>query len=1307
VNLRSGPSTSDEIAGVLTYDQVVMAIGISEDGQWFQLADGSWVASWVVRNDGECDSLTAGEAPAEPEEPAPAAEPEMAVSLPAGWESAFAACPALIESVGQLPAHIVLDLMYSPDPCASAELLLGELVFSTPFVALSGAQFDGMLAECPTQAAALTAFFDEMAAVNRPLAEQLQNAVTVEDRCEWGQAVLDQRMLPLPADLAAMPTSYGLLMSPLRADPPAWAWSAAVECYDGQGDFMYHVADTLVNVGFSQSILSAYGSDMCSAVGLVTWLSDLSSPRFPPGDQALYDRLVNECGLNPYNPPEVEADGALHLLSLARQLLADTEAVSQDPNLCDDPRGTIYEYAPLRGVASFDPSIPWTLRDCPDLAERFRQAGPSLWDMLIYMSDYYTRPGYENHCSTVFTYLDGTISLWPKPLPDCWVNVDPSTVTSESFGIQLPDGTLITDETPWHIKIAVLEREDVCAPLDIPVYEQTLDLPDLTCYRFQARFELTGDDPAPYASAQLVMRYDDGRAPTVETGVYRQEIGFASLYDGYISGYPVYTLAFNAIVHDPAQLAGATLDYELYLSPGVEPADDVYLIEEPMGANCQGMAETPACAYDVPVVVYPPDGAIVTGDVPLRVNTDPCAYTTAFFVSGDPDDADASPGNLPGRTGYAYRYGPWTDPVQEYIIPQGDLADCSTYYWQVTNRSGGDGGEQSTGTMSFYTNFSGSCTDVPSCTVAAPTPTSPVNNDLVDGVPALMWQDTSGCAATEYEVETSIDPNFASNVIRDTSNSLSVVPSWPPEVNNLTCTPIYWRVRGSRDGQTSLWSDTQTFVLNLTPDCLPPAAAAPPTDDLVAPTLVAPTLVGPINDQAATTTLPTLEWSYTGGIEPDGFYINVYSDAALTTAVQTTAVIGGDVRSWMPTTPLDACATYYWTVTAGVQDTDSSIITGPPSAAGLFSVDCAATATPSTPTESSPAMRPFEPLPAMRPFEPIQPPSATTIQPAPPQEVIYPGSAGYGSVGPPPTAERQPATPVVALTGGSTAAAGSDSGASASLSPASVLSPGLQAFLMGSASPADIYYLVNDDLTQLTDSPTTDDRFPILSPQGDLLAYLSIAEDGRTVVNVMSLSRRLVAPIWSNSSTLTILPAAPAWSPDGTALLLTMQDTGGVVGIYALDMRYAPDIGEPQLLIADAQAPVYSPNGRFIAFERTIDGMPSIVVMLATGGQETIIDTGLACQSPTFGENSIDLFFTCLENDQSKLYHYGLNGLNMVPVALDNVYNPSSGPGNGYLAIDDGAVVYFVSGDGSELGELVQLPGLNMTHVRWASAGTE
>jgi hypothetical protein len=35
------------------------------------------------------------------------------------------------------------------------------------------------------------------------------------------------------------------------------------------------------------------------------------------------------------------------------------------------------------------------------------------------------------------------------------------------------------------------------------------------------------------------------------------------------------------------------------------------------------------------------------------------------------------------------------------------------------------------------------------------------------------------------------------------------------------------------------------------------------------------------------------------------------------------------------------------------------------------------------------------------------------------------------------------------------------------------------------------------------------------------------------------------------------------------------------------------------------------------------------------------------------------------------------------------------------------SVVYFIAGDGSEMGELVQLSGLNMTNVRWASADVE
>jgi hypothetical protein len=1300
VNLRGGPTTDDEVVGQLTYTMIATATAVSEDGQWFQLSDGAWVASWVVRHDGECSNLPSGST---------AVTADGTVSLPADWESSFEACPALLDSISQLPAHLVLDLMYSADPCGDAESLLGELVFFTPFEPLSGEQFDGMLAECPVQAAALADFLDHLAVVDPALANRLQNALTAADRCTWGQAMLDRRMPPVYQTIAmqSAPTS-GLLMSPLLS-PPEWAVIAAVECVEGyrsQNNQHYgtHIAETLITLGFTEDKMTAYDTDMCRAIEMVSWLSDLNTHQLPAGDQALYDHLVGTCGLPEYATPDVDNYSALHLVSSVRQYMADPEAILADENLCQNPLGTIESYAPLINVAGLDPSIPSSLRDCPQLVDSLRQSQPHIYTIYTILMG---GPEDGSHCGRLETYLEPGVSLWPPVAPDCAI-LD----GMEVLGFELADGTIIDKDTPWHELIAVFDRPDVCAPLELPARSVNANLPGVACYAFTMEVENTVSNQE-MMRAQLIMTYGDGREPTIETAVYSAPL----------PGHAPYSMAFTALVHDPDQSPVTSLDYQLYLPEGTRTVSPPWLYEVPMDM-CRGLSYHDMCELQAPEAVYPPDNAIIRDNARFLVRSDPCADSIAVHVDNAAGDRNAW---------YHYNHSPFRTEFQEYLAPNNELDDCTTYTWRATNFLRDENGRitglsansesAATETRTFFTNFSGSCTNVPTCSPATPEPASPTGGEPVVGTPILTWTDDNGCPANSYEVEIALDPDFTDLVATREVYQPRYVPLIAEHLRLQPCATHYWRVRGTRTGQTGAWSETGSYILNPADSCL----ATP-----IAGEMIAPTLLSPINEQVIYTTLPSLQWEYNGGIQPDSFSAAIYTDPELTNIVWS-GMVSGSTNWWMPTMPLDNCAYYYWNVTP-IRGAAYDAVGGPRSATGTFTVECSAETTPSVPDVPT-VMHPWPDLAPGTASSGAAPaadqgrsPGRSIAQSTNPESLLNPGEERYGTLtmdveryGTLTMPEERAGTLTIPEERAGTLTipeerAGTlimpEERAGTLIMPTTNSQPSglfrkLRAFLMGSASPADLYYLEDGDLTSLTNSPAVDDRYPVLSPAGDLLAFLSITEDGPTTVNMLSVNRRLTAPIWGDTDSLSIIAAAPAWSPLGDVLLLTLQDAEGSTGIYALDMRNAPNFGEPTLLIADAAAPVFAPNGRYLAFEREIDGMPSVVVALAGGGQETVIDTGLACQSPTFGENSIDLFFTCMVADQSKLYHYGLEGLLEVALPLDNVYNPSSGPSDGYLAVDDGSVVYFVAADGSDIGELIQLPGLNMTNVRWAAASGE
>lgn len=115
------------------------------------------------------------------------------------------------------------------------------------------------------------------------------------------------------------------------------------------------------------------------------------------------------------------------------------------------------------------------------------------------------------------------------------------------------------------------------------------------------------------------------------------------------------------------------------------------------------------------------------------------------------------------------------------------------------------------------------------------------------------------------------------------------------------------------------------------------------------------------------------------------------------------------------------------------------------------------------------------------------------------------------------------------------------------------------------------------------------------SPNGAQLAYVSF-ESRKPVVYVHEVStgkRRLLASFRGSNS-------APAWSPDGRQLSITLSRDGNSQ-IYAMDSAGGT---EPRRLSQSGgidTEPVYSPDGRFIYFVSDRGGPPQIYRMPAGG----------------------------------------------------------------------------------------------------------
>ena len=147
VNVRADASLSAEIIGVITASFLYPAISVKNDGDgqpWYELEQGGYVASWVVRTSDSCatlgdiDGLSGGGSP-------------LVVFDPAVIAGAFAPCPDIITQADAIPHPILNWALSETNPCAAVIDSLQDAVFGLPPVAdeIDPQIFGAMVDTCP------------------------------------------------------------------------------------------------------------------------------------------------------------------------------------------------------------------------------------------------------------------------------------------------------------------------------------------------------------------------------------------------------------------------------------------------------------------------------------------------------------------------------------------------------------------------------------------------------------------------------------------------------------------------------------------------------------------------------------------------------------------------------------------------------------------------------------------------------------------------------------------------------------------------------------------------------------------------------------------------------------------------------------------------------------------------------------------------------------------------------------------------------------------------------------------------------
>jgi TolB protein len=162
---------------------------------------------------------------------------------------------------------------------------------------------------------------------------------------------------------------------------------------------------------------------------------------------------------------------------------------------------------------------------------------------------------------------------------------------------------------------------------------------------------------------------------------------------------------------------------------------------------------------------------------------------------------------------------------------------------------------------------------------------------------------------------------------------------------------------------------------------------------------------------------------------------------------------------------------------------------------------------------------------------------------------------------------------------------------------------------------AEIYSLKPDgsDRVDLSNN-AANDKFPVESPKGDRIAFVSDRE-GYDAVYLMyddgSDQHRLTDRITESQHTICHL-SEPVWSPSGTtiAYTATCELGGDPRNLLTLLDDVASSGGLAQELATGGSDPTFSADGRFIAFQQQLDPTAARTVGLVTAGGGLAVSLG-------------------------------------------------------------------------------------------------
>jgi hypothetical protein len=275
--------------------------------------------------------------------------------------------------------------------------------------------------------------------------------------------------------------------------------------------------------------------------------------------------------------------------------------------------------------------------------------------------------------------------------------------------------------------------------------------------------------------------------------------------------------------------------------------------------------------------------------------------------------------------------------------------------------------------------------------------------------------------------------------------------------------------------------------------------------------------------------------------------------------------------------------------------------------------------------------------------------------------------------------------------------------------------PGIGTFLAreGNSESNRIYTFrdANQNPVTTLEEPQLNKLFPVYSPNGEFIAYLTEETSGNYALYKTEANPSGEERLCDTFNGLKVAPFPPAWTSDSEQLMFTMTDENGNYAIYSLNQSGSCQDQEPQLIIQDGHTPSFATDPAeslllyppLIAFVRD----NQIWIYFTINGYEqqiTTVENG-QCSRAIYSTRSLTLYYQCQQDNQQTFYTYNKFGvqervLEELQARYPDIRNFAPGPVDGYFAFDNGEDIYFGSEDDAELGVL-SISGLSLSHLSW------